>query len=122
MADLIGNEIVPFLAMLLLFVPLAWATGQGVASRWEKPRLVLLYCAMLAAAERFFDFALGDGHAFAVAGGLVVLAVLCGLGLLAWRVTLVTMMITQYPWLYERAGLLAWRERASAAPTSTSAS
>jgi len=23
-------------------------------------------------------------------------------------------MVTQYPWIYERAGLLSWREKASA--------
>ena len=114
MQDVLGNAILPYLIMLALFVPLAWATGQGVASRWEGWPVVLLYCAMLTAAERFFDFALGDGHAFSVPGGVIVLAVLCATGVLSWRLTLVAMMIRQYPWLYERDGLLSWRERSGA--------
>jgi hypothetical protein len=114
MQEILGNSLLPYLILLLLFVPLAWATGQGVASRWERPRLVLLYCAMLTVAERFFDYALAKGHAFSVAGGLVVLAVLCAAGVLAWRLSLVAMMVRQYPWLYERDGLLGWRERSGA--------
>jgi hypothetical protein len=81
MQEILGNSLLPYLILLLLFVPLAWATGQGVASRWERPRLVLLYCVMLTVAERFFDYALAKGHAFSVAGGLVVLnATACSAG------------------------------------------
>lgn len=114
MEDVFGNAILPYAILLVLFMPLAWATGQGVSSRWEGPTLVIVYCALLAAAERFFDYALADGHAFSIAGGLVVLVVLWAVGLLAWRVSLVSMMVRQYPWLYERHGLLSWRDRVQA--------
>ena len=40
--------------------------------------------------------------------------VLCAVGLLAWRLTLVGMMVRQYPWLYERSGALSWRTKSSA--------
>ena len=36
-------------------------------------------------------------------------AILIGLALLAYRLTLVHKMVSQYPWLYERAGLFSWK-------------
>jgi hypothetical protein len=34
------------------------------------------------------------------------------IALFAHRVTLARKMVQQYPWLYERSGLLSWRARA----------
>jgi hypothetical protein len=114
MEDLLGNAPGPFLIVLAVFVPLAYATGQGVASRWEPRGLVIVYCILLAATERFTDFALAEGHAFAPVGCAMVAVVLCAVGLLAWQLTLVGMMVRQYPWLYERSGPLNWRSKSSA--------
>jgi hypothetical protein len=114
MEDLLGNAPGPFLIALAVFVPLAYATGQGVAGRWEPRGLVVFYCMLLAATERFTDYALADGRAFAPVGCAVVALVLCGVGLLAWRLTLVGMMVHQYPWLYERSGPLTWRAKGGA--------
>jgi hypothetical protein len=33
------------------------------------------------------------------------------IALLAHRITLARKMVQQYPWLYERSGLLSWRAR-----------
>jgi hypothetical protein len=38
-------------------------------------------------------------------------AFLLAVGGLSWRLTRVRRMVAQYRWLYERAGLLGWRER-----------
>jgi hypothetical protein len=32
---------------------------------------------------------------------------------LSFRVSRTSQMVTQYPWLYERTGLLSWRARAA---------
>jgi hypothetical protein len=37
--------------------------------------------------------------------------VLVGIGLLGYRIKRTSQMTTQYSWLYERTGLLTWRER-----------
>jgi hypothetical protein len=37
-----------------------------------------------------------------------------GIGLLGYRTTRARQMTRQYPWLYERTGLLSWREKARA--------
>jgi hypothetical protein len=39
--------------------------------------------------------------------GLIVVA----LALLGYRLTRVSQMVTQYPWLYERTGPLSWRSK-----------
>jgi branched-chain amino acid transport system ATP-binding protein len=35
---------------------------------------------------------------------------LIGIALLAYRITQAQKMVAQYPWLYQRTGLLSWRE------------
>ena len=54
---------------------------------------------------------LPEGRMLLLSGYLIDAVVLMAMGLLAYRLTRVKMMVTQYPWLYERAGLLAYRER-----------
>jgi hypothetical protein len=45
---------------------------------------------------------------------LLDVIVLTGIALFAHRVTMARKMVTQYPWIYERAGLLSWRRKVSA--------
>ena len=42
---------------------------------------------------------------------MIAAALLLAVAALAFRVTQAGCMVAQYPWLYERAGLFAWRER-----------
>jgi hypothetical protein len=44
-------------------------------------------------------------------GFLIDWAVLLALTVLAFRLQRAHMMVRQYPWLYERKGLLKWSER-----------
>src|SRR3546814_14963918 len=66
---------------------------------------------MLAAGNRFFIYALFDSWLLSLPAYLFNTAVLVALGLLAFRLTTVRRMVSQYPCLYERAGAFAWRER-----------
>jgi branched-chain amino acid transport system ATP-binding protein len=38
-------------------------------------------------------------------------AALVAIGLFAYRLNRARKMVSQYPWLYERAGLFRWRDR-----------
>ena len=54
-----------------------------------------------------------DDYVFSNLGFMLLsTAYLVGLCILAHRVTLARMMVTQYPWIYERAGLFSWRAKA----------
>jgi branched-chain amino acid transport system ATP-binding protein len=113
MESILGNSLGVFL--LLTFVVFGWtgfATGNAVAARWQSATRVVVYCCLLAAAERFIDHALADGELFAVGGFVLSAAILSAVGLFAWRATHARMMVTQYPWLYEPAGLFGWRQKA----------
>lgn len=44
-------------------------------------------------------------------GFLIDTTILIGISLLAYRMTQARKMVGQYPWLYERSGLLGWREK-----------
>ena len=60
---------------------------------------------------RFIHFALFDGKFLSLHYYLVDYAVCLTFGLLGFRLTRVTQMVTRYSWINERAGLLRWRRR-----------
>jgi hypothetical protein len=104
------------LAMVLLFNlvlvgPASYAAGQGVAVTWRPWRQLVLYSALLSAGLRFFDYALANGELWSVGGFLLGWLVQFGIAAFAWRLTRARQMVRQYPWLYQRKGLLGWEER-----------
>jgi hypothetical protein len=90
---------------------IAFMMGQAIARSWLQAWQVVAYSLLLAVATRFFVYALFDGRMLLLSGYLIDAVVLMALALLAFRLTRVQMMVKQYPWLYERAGPLAYRER-----------
>ena len=89
----------------------AFLTGQGLALEWRPRWVAALACLPIAATARFLDFALFDGELLSLLGyGAVVAVCLVG-ALLAHRLTEVGLMVRQYPWLYERAGVFTWRSK-----------
>jgi hypothetical protein len=103
----------------------AFMMGQAIALAWHPWWHNILYGALLAVASQFLSYALFDG-AFvvaslvssqapplgtAIAGYLSNVIVNVAIALFAFRVTLARKMASQYPWLYERAGLFGWRAR-----------
>ena len=83
--------------------------GRAVASTWRPLWQIIAYALLLAAAVRFFHYALFDGtllslHYFIV-DGLVCLIT----GLLGFRAERARQMVTQYRWINVRSGVLYWR-------------
>jgi hypothetical protein len=89
----------------------AWLGGRAIAATWRPYWHVLGYMALLGAAVRFIHFALFDATLVAPLSYVADTAWLLAIGSLAWRMTRTRQMVRQYPWLYEQASPLTWRER-----------
>jgi branched-chain amino acid transport system ATP-binding protein len=100
-------------ATVVLFGWAAFMTGQALAQTWRPLWHLVPYSLLLAAGNRFFDFALFGGSLLSPLGYVVAVAVMLGFGIMAFRATRARKMVNQYPWLYERAGPFAWRDRQS---------
>jgi hypothetical protein len=99
----------------------AAATGRALARQWRSYWLLVFYVTLLGCADRFLHWGLFldapldvyKGDLLSVHYYLVDTAILLIFASLAYRLTRVRQMTTQYRWLYERAGPLSWRKRAS---------
>ena len=89
----------------------AFLAGRGLARSWKPFWRVYFYMALLAAAIRFFHYALFDGNLLSLYYYLVTYAVMLAAGVLGFRAMRTTQMVTQYRWLYERTSPLTWRDR-----------
>ena len=91
----------------------AFLSGRGLARSWKPFWRVFFYMALLAAAIRFFHYALFDGTLSSLYYYLVTYALLLAAGCLGFRMMRTSQMVTQYRWLYRRTSPLTWRERRS---------
>ncbi|MEA2754589.1 MAG: hypothetical protein QOJ54_878 [Aliidongia sp.] len=94
---------------LTLFGWAAWMTGKALAGNWRPHWHLIPYCMLLAAACRFFDWALFGGDLLSFLGYVLAMETFFPLAGMAFRVTRARRMVVQYPWLYRRAGPFAWR-------------
>ena len=110
MTDVLGGPVGAYLGLVVVIAGFAaFLTGQAVAGSWKPVWQLLPYGLLLAVAARFLFFALFKGELLAFPGFLVDAALMIAIALFAWRVTNVRKMVSQYPWLYRRTGLLAYR-------------
>jgi hypothetical protein len=86
-------------------------SGRAIALTWRPYWHVLVYMLLLGAAVRFVHFALFEADLLSWPSYIVDTLYFVALGSLSFRLTRVRQMVRQYPWLYERLSLLAWRER-----------
>jgi hypothetical protein len=113
MEALLGTSLGVFLGLTLIIAGgAAIMTGRALADGWKAPWQVVCACFGLALADRFLVHALFEGDLLSLSGFLIDFVVLTALALLAYRVTLVRKMVSQYPWRYERLSLLNYRELA----------
>ena len=103
------------LAVVMLFCLFGCASGHALADNWRPAWQVVLYGLLLSAGARvtaliLLGWHLGGPVDEAVAFSLLAL-VIAPITAVAFRLTLARKMPMQYPWLYERQGLLGWREK-----------
>jgi hypothetical protein len=89
----------------------AFLSGRGLARGWKPYWRVFFYMALLAAAVRFFHFALFDGTLLSFHYYLVTYVILVCAALLGYRWMRATQMVTQYRWLYRRTSPVTWAAR-----------
>ncbi len=92
----------------------AFMAGQAAATAWKPAPVALLHALLLGGADRFLVYALFGGRLWSLSGYLSHTLVLALIALAAHRLTLARRMVSQYPWLYRRAGLFSWKERGAA--------
>jgi hypothetical protein len=106
-----GNVWLFIFVTLVLGGGAAWMTGRAVALGWDPLPKLIFYLLLLALAVRFVHHALFGGSMFSLHYYVVDAIILLVIGLVGFRYTRTSQMVTQYRWLYERSGLFAWRER-----------
>lgn len=89
----------------------AFLMGQAIAETWRPTWQNVAYGFVLAAFNHFMDCALFGGEWTSITHYLLDAVLIIAIALFAHRVTVARKMPAQYPWLYERSGLLSWRER-----------
>ncbi len=93
----------------------AYLSGRALALKWRPVWQLVIYMALLTAAVRFLHYALFGEVLLSLQYYLVAYAVIMGMALLGYRLTRVKQMVTQYYWLYERAGPFGWRQKRAGA-------
>ncbi|MEZ5670031.1 MAG: hypothetical protein R3F55_21865 [Alphaproteobacteria bacterium] len=111
---------------VILFGFLAFMTGASVARGWASLGRLALYCALLAVGERFMAHAIVWDRFYMIldifwtdegvslgfdAYYFVALASCLFFAFVAYYSTRASLMVRQYPWLYERTGPFGWRHR-----------
>lgn len=99
-----------FVVLTAVFALCAWLSGQAMANGWRAVWTALGYALLIALAHRFLLFALRGASLLDPLGLVLSAAFFCAVAWLAYRKRRADRMVSQYPWLYRRAGLLGWRE------------
>jgi hypothetical protein len=107
-----GDSFAVFIGLtVVLFGGASFMMGQAVAETWRPNWQNVAYGLLLAAGNRFLSGALFQGPWFSLSAYVIDAVVIIVIALFAYRLTRARQMVTQYPWLYEKAGLLTWRNR-----------
>lgn len=97
---------------VIIFGGASFLMGQAIAETWRPFWQNIVYGVLLVALERFLAWALFKAPPLNMGAILLNTTIIISFALLAYRLTLVRKMVSQYPWLYERNGLFSWREKA----------
>lgn len=105
----------PILQFLILTVVMgggaAFMAGRALAGGWKPLWLLCLYMVPFTAGVRFLHYALFENMLtsplYFITHGLILL----GCAYMGYRICRADQMTSQYPWLYERAGPFAWRNK-----------
>jgi hypothetical protein len=99
-----------FVVLTAIFSLCAWLSGQAMANGWRSVWTAVFYAVLIALAHRFLLFALRGASLLDPAGFALSVVYFCAIAWLAYSKRRADRMVSQYPWLYRRDGLLGWRE------------
>lgn len=112
MIPLLGTSLPVFIGVTVFIAGgAAFMTGQALSANWRPVWQAVGYSLLLGFADRFIVFSLFGGELLSLSGYVIDTAVIMSVTLLSYRLTRARSMVTQYPWIYERAGPFGWRER-----------
>ena len=112
MEALLGNGWGVFFGVTVCLMGFAaYMTGRAMALTWKPGWHAAGYAGLLGFVDRFLSYALFGGELLSASAYLIDTAVLVAIALLSYRRARARKMVEQYPWLYERAGVLDWREK-----------
>jgi hypothetical protein len=112
MEEIFDTTLGPFIGLTLcLFGLCSFLAGQGVAEGWRPTWMAVAAGFGVAVFDRFLHWGLFSGHLWSLQGYLLDGLILSAYAVLGHRLTLAAKMVRQYPWLYEPAGPLGWRDR-----------
>lgn len=97
------------LVTVLLGGGAALLTGRAIARTWQPFRIAALYMLPLAAAVRFFHYALFGGTLLSLHYYVVDYLIVTAFAGLGYRIVRATQMARQYRWLFTRSGPFGWR-------------
>jgi branched-chain amino acid transport system ATP-binding protein len=104
-----SDELLIFLLFTIVFMGGAgFLTGQAIASTWRSVWQLAAYGLILAAFDRFLIYALFEGQLLSLSGYVIDCFVIMLIAFLGFKRTRARIMVKQYPWLYERKGLIGW--------------
>jgi hypothetical protein len=89
----------------------AFMAGRSLAKDWRSLTSLMVFMLPLGAGVRFLHFALFQHPLFSLTHFISTTLILMGFAFFGYRMKRVNQMTTQYPWLYERSGLLTWRNK-----------
>ena len=104
-----SNPAVFLFLTVLLIGGAALLTGRALARAWRPIWQVILSCLGLGLVDRFLVYALFDGSLDSISAYLFDSLVIMGIGTFSYRVAHVSVVIQQYPWLFERVSALTYR-------------
>ena len=105
------NLIQYVLMTLILFGWCSFQLGKAMASTWQSITLMFFYTLLLTCFDRFLLFALFEQKLFSLIQFSVDFITLSIISLIAFKITRVNYMVTQYPWKYNKSSLFSYTKK-----------
>ena len=99
-------------ATLILGAGAAFLTGRAIAITWRPIWSLVWFTFLLTLFIRFIHFSLFEGTLLSLHYLIVDFVILLAVSYFGYRVTRTTQMVTQYSWMYDKAGPFGWRDKA----------
>jgi hypothetical protein len=106
------NALVFLFLTIILGCGAAFMAGRSLALGWKPLWMVFAYMVPFTLGMRFLNFALFEYNLTSLQYAITQGALFMAAAYLGYRLKRVSQMTTQYPWLYEKSGLLTWKSKA----------